>query len=70
MKLTNKNELMGDNTVMKFDFLNKIIVPNFKIIGDDGIVRNCQFYSTNEPNYSEVVYLREHFSNETEYFTF
>ena len=72
VKLVSKNELMGEYTVLKFDFSNKVMTNGFNIIDNGGTIRNCQFHSINETDLYEVTYLvsgdvRGQFSNETEY---
>ena len=75
VKLVNKDGLMGEYTVLKFDFSNKVMTSDFKIVDDGGTIRNCIFYSINKTDWYEVTCLvsgdiRGQFSNETEYMIF
>ena len=75
VKLVNKDVLMGEYTVLKFDFSNKVMTNDFKIVDNAGTIRNCIFYSINEADWYEVTCLvrgdiREQLSNETEYMIF
>ena len=72
VKMISRNELMGDNTVLKLSFVNKNIYNNIKIIDNNGNIRSCVYYSINENENYEVVYtisgdVREHFTNGVEY---
>ena len=75
VKMINRNELMGANTVLKLSFTNKNIYNNIKIIDDNGTIRRCAYYSINETEDYEVTYtisgdIRESFTNDNEYVIF
>ena len=75
IKLVNKNDLMGEYTVVKFDFSNKVMLGDFKIVDDGGTIKECLFHSINGTDWYEVTYLvkgdvRDQFSNEKEYMIF
>lgn len=75
VKLVNKDDLMGEYTVLKFDFSNKVMLGDFKIIDNAGTIRECLFHTISGTDWYEVTYLvkgdvREQFSNEKEYMIF